>query len=1084
MSSCTTSDHAQSSSLRNLALRRAAWHFSAANYDNTAHLVTDGIIHSTFDSSWRSGGNGREWVYIDLGADSELSSVKVYWGENFAVCYSIETSSDGKNWSAAATVAGYANSAVTSRIARKSVRYVRILCHFSSGENYIIREVEIYGTNDVGYGLDALPSPGHDGSRKLAGPNWKVQRASEVAAGGAVLSKAGYNDDGWLPASVPDTILVSYLKAGAIPDPRYDNWQFQVSDSFFTADFWYRNSFSVPSEKKGKEVFLNFDAINWKADIYFNGHYLPNACHSRQKSIEGAFIRGKFNITQYVNYGEENYLAVYIYKNDNPEFGYLIDGLDGLEFSNISDEGKKIMVSSQGLAEGPWNNGGRLGLDNPTFHSSNGWDWIPTIRGRDIGIYNDVYLSYSGGVELEDPWMETHLSITETTDTAKPDTVRTYDLDASRAQLIFRTEVHNSRNSSVTAVVTGVISPCGTVFSKTVALGAGERQYIEITGICLDNPQLWWPNTYGDQFLYTVKAQVTVNDIVMDTREFQFGVREFSYPIDDNCLALYCNGTRIVAKGGNWGIDDALKLDRAEDYDNKARLTAEENLVMIRNWIGQTNHKDFYAACDKYGLIVWDDFWLANPADGPNPKDEEMFVENAVDKVKHNRYHASLAIYCGRNESNPPESLNMKLQELIQKYDGTRMYIPHSASAPVGSGGGYTLGDPKKYFNDVPNTTLRSEMGIPNVPDSHSISKFIAEENLWPISESWALHDFTFYMNGPANAYIKALKSYRILNFETISDPGQIWGQSPALTAIDNPDFQAYKNSISKMVNDLGKELTFKEFSRIAQMLNYEHHKAIFEGITVKRSNGALLWMSQSSHPSFMWQTYDYFLATNGGYFGVKTANQPSHAILDLRTDQIILSNTSRKEYSNVSTVFQLYDLNGDLVLTRKYTTDILEADAYGLVLGKVDFTISPTDIVFIKLTVFDAEVGVLGNNFYWHNWKEYQNYRLLDTLPYVVLTATVSERATLANGNYQHIITLANHSPVPALQARIRTVSSKTGEDVLPAFYADNYVSLMPGDSRTITVEFNRKYLKEGIPVFYLDGWNVEEKTIFGDII
>lgn len=101
-----------------------------------------------------------------------------------------------------------------------------------------------------------------------------------------------------------------------------------------------------------------------------------------------------------------------------------------------------------------------------------------------------------------------------------------------------------------------------------------------------------------------------------------------------------------------------------------------------------------------------------------------------------------------------------------------------------------------------------------------------------------------------------------------------------------------------------------------------------------------------------------------------------------------------------------------------------------------------------------------------------------------MILTAAVLERSTLVNGNYQYIITLANHSPVPALQARIRTVSSKTGEDVLPAFYTDNYVSLMPGDSRTITVEFNRKHLKEGIPVFHLDGWNVEEKTILGDNI
>jgi hypothetical protein len=1260
------------STLRNVAFRRAAWHSSAANYDNTAHLVTDGIIDSTFDSSWISKGNGQEWVYIDLGADTKLSSITVYWGKNYAVRYSIQTSFDAKNWVTAASAEGSANDRVVTDIAGKSGRYIRILCHAPSGKNYIIKEVEVFGTNNLEYKIDPLPEPEADGKQKLTGGNWKVQRASEVSENGAVLSQAGYDDSGWLPASVPDTILVSYLKAGAILDPNYDDWQNQISDSFFTADFWYRNSFTIPSDKKGQQVFLNFDGINWKADVYFNGHYLPNTLPDRQKSIEGAFIRGKFDVTNYVNYGADNYLAVYIYKNDTPEFGHLIEGPDGVRFSNTSGIGKKIMVSSQGLAEGPWNNGGRLGLDNPTFHAAVGWDWLPTIRGRDIGIYNDVYLSYSGGVELEDPWIETHLNITETSakvtavniandktvtttsdnvgasnivddnpdtewvmgsapgdsftidlgdvtpvgsvvinwgevpDTAAYETqyakkfklessvdgvnwtnfdaypggdvehkhfgvcqaepspgtdvfegrnvsnsingpiakvfvdrrdrgrgiiqfsvhsptairylrfttvelmysvnsrhglippkiqdikvyaepleeveqtmVRTYDLDDLKAYLTFRTEVHNSRSSSVTAVISGVITPGDIPFSQTVILQKGEKRTVEIPGIVIDNPRLWWPNTYGEQFLYTADIQVKVNDTITDKKSFKFGVREFTYPIDGDLLTLYCNGVRVVAKGGNWGMDDGLKLNRAEDYDNKVRLTAEENLVMIRNWVGQTNNEAFYDACDKYGLLVWDDFWLANPADGPNPKDEAMFLENAIDKVKQYRYHASLAVYCGRNEAYPPESLNNSLKELTDKYDGTRIYLPNSAGPPVGSGGGYALRHPKQYYDDVPNVTLRSETGIPNVPDYESIKKFISDENQWPINETWALHDFTFYMNGPANTYIAALKSYKDLDFDVISNPGPKWGQNPALTAKDNPNFIAYKDSIHKMVNDIGKEITLKEFCRIAQMINYEHHRALFEGLAVKRSNGALMWMSQSSFPSFMWQTYDYFLAANGGYFGVKAGNQPTRAVIDPRTDEIVLSNATAKTYSGVITTFNLYDLNGNVVSTVTYPTDILEPDAYGLVLGKADFSASPTDVVFIKLTVQDFTGRILGENLYWHNWKEYQNYRALDSLASVDLTATVSAKETLENGNDKYTITLINESLTPVLQARLRTVSSTTGEDVLPTFYGDNYISLMPGDSKAVTVEFNPKYLKGGTPSFHLDGWNVAHKII-----
>jgi hypothetical protein len=1269
---------------KNVALRRAAWHSSAVNYDNTATLVTDGIINSTFDSSWVSKGNGQEWVYIDLGADSKLTSATVYWGENYATGYDIQTSSDAKSWSTVSNAAGKANSSVATNIAGKSGRYVRILCNASSGTNYIIKEIEVLGSNNFEYKLDPIPAPEADGTQKLTGGNWRLQRASEVSSNGATLSQAGYDDSSWLPASVPNTILVSYLKAGAIPDPNYDDWQNQISDSFFTADFWYRDSFTVSSTKKGQKVFLNFDAINWKADVYFNGHYLPNALSvKQQKSIEGAFIRGEFDVTNYVNYGGANYVAVYIYKNDTPQFGHLSTTGGAIKFSNTSNDGDIVMVSSQGLAEGPWNNGGQLGLDNPTFHAAIGWDWLPTIRGRDIGIYNDVYLSYSGGVELEDPWIETDLNITQTSsktaavnlakgqlmtttsagsyynldpttpagsyynildenpksgwvmgknigdsftvdlgkattvgsitidwgevpDTAAYETqnakkfklessvdgvnwtsfdafpggnvntgywgmryaspttgtavftgynvsnaiagptatvlmdfsaygmgmypvsvsaatairyirfttvelmnsvnsshglvppkiqdikvyaestsivgqsmVRTYDLDDSKANLTFRTEVKNSSMSSATAVVSGVITPGNIPFSKTIALPAGATQTVMIPNIVINNPELWWPNTYGDQFLYTADVQVSMNDAVADTKSFRFGVREFTYPTDGNLLTLYCNGTRIVAKGGNWGMDDGMKLDTAEDYDNKVRLTAEENLVMIRNWVGQTNNEAFYDACDKYGLLVWDDFWLANPADGPNPKDENMFVQNAIDKVKHNRYHAALTLYCGRNESNPPEPLNTNLANLTKDYDGTRIYFPNSAGAPVGSGGGYALRDPKQYYNDVPNVTLRSETGIPNVPDYESIKKFLPEADQWPISESWALHDFTFYMNGPANTYIAALKSYKDLDFVAVPNPGQTWGQNPALTAKDNPAFLAYKDSILKMVGDIGKELSLKEFSRIAQMINYENHRALFEGLTVKRSNGFLMWMSQSSFPSFMWQTYDYFLATNGGYFGVKAGNQPTHAVIDPRTNEIVLSNATTKTYTGVKTTFKLYDVNGHVVSTVPYTTDTLGPDAYGLILGKADFSASPTDVVFIKLTVQDSTGNVLGENLYWYNSKEYQNYKALDDLVSVDLAASVSTKTTLANGNDQYTITLTNSSSTPALQARLRTVSSATGEDVLPTFYGDNYICLMPGDSKTVTVEFNRKYLEGGTPSFELDGWNVTGKTI-----
>jgi hypothetical protein len=1272
-------------SVRNVAFRKAAWHSSAANYDNTGQLISDGVIGvlsdevidtsgtsasnptygqmipGTVNSEWISASSGEEWVYLDLGAITSLRSVKVFWGANFAAAYNIQVSDDAKTWITAASAAGTADSTVETKLAVRKGRYLRILCKTSSGANYIIREVEAMGVNTVDYRLAAQPAPDAKGSQNLTGGNWTIQRASLVNANGKTLSRAGYDDSGWLPATVPGTAFVSWLNAGAVPNPYYDDWQFQASDIFFTADFWYRNSFDIPASQRGKNVYLNFDAINWKADVWFNGQLLANNLPGYAHSIEGAFARAKFDVSALAKFGGKNYLAVLIRRNKTPG-----------------------LVTTQGLAEGPLPNGGELGQDNPTLHAAVGWDWLPTIRGRDIGIYNDVTVTYGGAVQLENAWMETDLDITETSanisaknlaigkpvlqpeaqraenlryandndestqwigedidgagftidlgrvtalnslqliwgseaggaaaaaedrrpakfkvqvsddganwrnfdayaggevntiwfgirradpvsgtdeyagfdlsnEVAGPvatvkvsfagndafpmripapqraryvrfistkrrqveqqgnrivptrvkevrvyaettaevgqSMIRTYALDASKAALTFRTDVHNYSSVESNVTINGVIAPGNIRFSKTIRVPANASQEVRIDGIVLDNPRLWWPNTYGGQPLYAVDATVGSGGTVQDRTQFKFGVREFTYPIDGNRLSLFCNGTRIVAKGGNWGMDDGLKTDTPEKYDDKMRLHAEENYTMIRNWVGMTNNRAFYEAADKYGILIWDDFWLANPVDGPNPDNETLFLDNAVDKIRKNRHHAALALYCGRNESSPPKTIDSGLKQRTQEYDGTRIYFPNSAGDPVGSGGGYAIAAMpnrnkgtgiKEYFDEVPNVTLRSECGIPNVPSLESMKKFLPEKKLWPINESWALHDWTYHMNGPANTYMDALQLYKPGAFTVPTDTVQ--GQNPNAADLV---FARYKKEVLEMVEAAGKAYTLEQFQKIAQLINYENFKGVYEGLTVKRSNGFLMWMSQSSWPSFMWQTYDWYLDTNAGYFGAKAANQATHAVWDPRDDSIVLSNLTPKSYSGVVTNMKVFDMNGRIVSEQTWATPKLDPDAYGIRLATAtaDFAQSPTDLIFIRLTVRDGAGNALGDTLYWHNWKDYMRYESLNLLPEVRMSAAVSRKTAVAgeigNGNVLYTITLSNDSSAPAVQTRIRTISSATNEDIVPSFYSDNYFGLMPGESKTVTVEFSPKYLKGGQPIFELSGWNTKVEII-----
>ena len=1227
-----------------------------------------------FDSYWQTKAGGEQWAYVDLGAETAITGASVVWGGNYATDYAIQTSNDASNWTTAINADG---SSEELRFVANA-RYARLLMRASSGPNYIVKEFEVYGKNDIEYKLEPMPAPEADGTQYLRGGNWKLERASQVAPDAAInvratgikLSQPGYNDSRWLPATVPSTTLASYINAGAVPDPYYDFNNVTISDTYFTSDFWYRNSFEIPAEKEGQDVWLNFDAVNYRADVFFNGHFLPNALTTRVRSIEGGFIRGKFDVTPYVNFGGENYLAVFVQMNDTP---WCYTSSTSGETNNVGAATYvqtyiTKYVTNQYLNAGPWPNGGNIGIDNPTFHAAAGWDWMPTIRGRDTGIYRDVFLSYTGGVEMLDPWMVTDLDITlgdgdyssvnqmtytvsgvtqptgengagltnifdrnlttewlgdanaanpsftaqfsaaitvntivinwgevlpnrayESQNAAKfkvevsddgvawrnydsypaggtganaypasdgtasyeggnitstimgptnpisgaiisrsfrylrfttlekmvsvnsdqgilppkitemqfysqqksaldQSGVAQYDLDASKAALTFKTEVKNNTSAEVQAQIDGVINPGGLPFSKTVSVPANSTVAVAIDDIVMNNPALWWPNTYGDQPLYTAKAELKIGGAAADVKEFKFGVREFTYNLSSgaaNRLGIYCNGTFILAKGGNWGMDDALQMDTPQRYDDKVRLHAEENMTMIRNWVGQTYNKAFYDACDKYGIMIWDDFWLANPYDGTNPKDIAMFNENAIDRIKVSRSHPSLTVYCGRNESNPPSALMTSLAANTNTYDGTRYYFNNSAGAPVGSGGGYQLASytatgtaqgPKQYFANVTANTLRSERGIPNVPTIQTIQKFVAPENQWPISEVWAHHDWTYMMNGPANSYMNALKSYMPkITWTFPNSPGGNQNQDPETTTMIN-----YRNQYTPMLQQLAQWYTLEEFSTVAQMINYENHKALYQALTTARANGLLMWMSQSSWPSFMWQTYDYYLDTNGGYFGVKAGNQPTQPVWDPRDNRVVLSNFTTKDYSNVKTELTIYNLNGVEKATAEYTTPLLKSNAYNILVDTITskFAASDTDMIFIKLVLKTDDGEILGENMYWHNKTTYVANQALTTLAKAKLTASKSAAETLPNGNIQYTLSLANNDKVPAVQTRIRTLSSATGGDVLPVFYSDNYFILMPGDSKTVTAEFDPKNL-EGDPIFTLSGWNTVEESI-----
>ncbi|MGA9118030.1 MAG: discoidin domain-containing protein, partial [Bacteroidota bacterium] len=909
-----------------------------------------------FTSAWKSAGVGEEWVSVDLGARCSFDRVALHWILR-AAAGSVQVSDDGVRWNTLVEMPSNAGRVDDFVLPATRGRFVRVLMRQpASSDGYILSELQVYGTG--GPVPVAHPQkPGNwDGGIGLAGGGWKVQRASLVNADGVTLSRPGFQDSTWVVATVPGTVLVSYLNAGALPDPNFADNQLDISDSYFYSDFWYRDAFVPPVLAPGGRMFLNFDGINWKAEVFLNGHDLG--------TIEGAFTRKRFDVTDVLVPGKENSLAVLIRKNDAP--GYV----------------KEQTVLSHDA------NGGELGADNPTFHASVGWDWIPTIRGRNTGIWNDVYLSTSGPVTIDDPHVSSTLPL--------PDT--------STADLHLSVTLTNRASNEVRGILRGRIGK--TTFDVPVTLGGTESKQVEldpstIPALHVRSPRLWWPNGYGQQNLYAVDlAFLTSDGVRSDAKSFKTGIREMTYSEEGGVLRIWVNGRRFIGKGGNWGFSESMLRYRGREYDIAVRYHKEMNFTMIRNWVGQTGDDEFYEACDRYGIMVWQDFWLANPVDGPNPDDNAMFMHNADDFVRRIRNHPSLALYCGRNEGNPPVAIDTAIRTLLQRLQPDIHYISNSAFGVVSGGGPYRAMPVTFYFDQRATQKLHSEMGMPNMVSLQSLRAMLPDSLLWPIGRLWGMHDF---------------------NLESA---------------------QHGYSFIQLMQDAFGPVDSLRDWLTLAQWVNYQGYRAMFEA-QGKHRMGMLLWMSHPAWPSMVWQTYDYFFEPTAAYFACKKACEPLHIQWNPLSDSIEVVNYSAPHADGLTATMALLNLDGTVKVKKQVRIDCpMDTLLRCFAVPRVD---GLTEVSFIRLSLMRGN-RMISENFYWRGLKG-DDVHTVRNLPKVKLA--IRTEATHKGNQWNLLTTLTNRTRYPALMVKLTVIGSKGRQRELPVIYSDNFVSLMPGESR-----------------------------------
>ncbi|MGB8453876.1 MAG: glycoside hydrolase family 2 protein [Anaerocolumna sp.] len=608
---------------------------------------------------------------------------------------------------------------------------------------------------------------------------------------------------------VPGSVLTDMTAGGMISDPYWRTNEYETRE-LFRKDYRYFKNFEVPEQfLKEEEQSLVFEGLDTIADIYLNDGLL---C-----SVNDMHRTYRFDVKNKLN--KNNKLEVYFHSP--------------ISFIEKAQEEGDIFYASTGSMKG----NGALRKAHYMF----GWDWGPQLP--DAGIFRDVYLSGYSRAKLEDI------------------RIRQFH-EAGKVRLELVTEINRLSDSPLNLKYE-VTAPDGvkTVIERSMDLWGKEHGTLDIE---IDNPQLWWPNGYGKQPLYNIKAELLSGDKVLDIWQKSIGLRTITVCTDadewGNQFAFVVNGQNIFAMGANYIPEDNILGRLSEERSERLiQDCARGNFNCIRIWGGGYYPEDYvYDACDRYGILVWQDLMFACNVYDLNDEFEENILAETVDNVKRLRHHACLALWCGNNEmewgwrdwarldghrpkykADYTRIFEMLLPRITKEQDDQTFYWLSSPS----SGGSF----------DDPNDFNRG--------DNHYWEVWHSNK---PFTEYRDFH-FRFcsefgFQSFPGK---KTLDSFSLLEDQNIFSEVM---ESHQKNGLANTKIFSYISGYYKYPKDM------ESIAYISQILQL---KAIQYGVEHWRRNwgrcmGAIYWQLNDCWPVASWASIDYYGRWKALHYGAK----------------------------------------------------------------------------------------------------------------------------------------------------------------------------------------------------------------------
>jgi len=862
---------------------------------------------------------------------------------------------------------------------------------------------------------------------------WELQSSCKVSVGGKILSTPKFHPQGWYPITVPTTVLAALVKNKLYPDPYFGmnlrslpgvtypiGTNFSnlptPQDSPFIVPWWYRKQFVIPQDFQGKTIWLDFNGINYRANIWLNGKEI-----AKSDDVAGARRSYEFNVTDAALPGKTNVLAVEI-------------------FSPSPDDLATTFV-----------------------------DWNPAAPDKNMGLFQDVAIRSSGPVALRYPAVVSKVD--------SPATDQTNDQAHDEAHLTITALLRNATSHAVTGTLRGRIE--GIQFSQDVELAPNESRDVtfepdHFPQLTLAHPHLWWPAQMGTPSLYRLNMEFEAGGKVSDQTETLFGIREITSELNANKHRVFSiNGKRILIRGGGWAPDMMLRQN-SQRLEDEFRYLQDMGLNTIR-LEGTLETKEFYDLADRQGVLIMAGWVCCSHWEHwPNWKPQDFVIaeQSMRDQAYHLRTHPSLMMWLNGSDGPPPpdvEQTYLKVEkELLWPNPVVSSATAQTTSVTGESGvkmtGPYDYVAPGYWEQDSVNTlathkecnpggcggaygfNTETSMG-PAVPPIESIREMLPKDHLWPIDDWWNFHagggefkDIHVFTDALNARYGKAESA------EDFALKSQLMTYEGVRAMYEAYDRNKYVSTgvIQWMLNSAWP-------SMIWHLYDY-----------YLRPGGGYFGAKKAMEPLHPLYGFD-----DQSIWVVSSQYQDAQALkLTVKVFNLDMTEKFSQQVAidaaadSTEKILTLPQIDG---LSTTYFLLLRLEDATGRLVGSNFYWLSS------KPETLDWEQS----NWWLTPTASYADFTALSRLPKIKLTVT-SRTERKGKEAVTHV-TLENPSQSLAFFIRLKVDKGVAGPEILPVLWQDNYISLLPGEKREVTATYRSEELGAAKPAVEVTGWNVE---------